>query len=124
MRRWAAVALAAILGASIAPAAARAGLGVARGLTTRPFANQNQSGTRAFGYLTVLREGLYRFEVRPVSAATLQVDGSSAPEVRLDRGSHFVLIEVPHQGPPPAFELMWAAREQPELAPIPPWRLS
>ena len=124
MRRWAAVALAAVIGASIAPVAARAVLGIARGLTTQPFANQNQSGTRAFGYLTVLREGLYRFEVRPVTAATIQVDGSSAPEVRLGRGAHFVLVEVPHQGPPPAFELTWAAREQPELTPVPPWRLS
>ena len=109
MRRAAAVALAAVIGASIAPAAAQAALGVTRGLTTQPFANQNQSGTRAFGYLTVLREGLYRFEVRPVSAATVQVDGSAAPEVRLGRGAHFVLIEVPHQGSAPAFELTWVA---------------
>ena len=108
----------------IAATAARAALGVTRGLTTQPFANQNRSGTRAFGYLTVLREDLYRFEARPGAAATIQVDGSGAPEVRLGRGAHFVLIEVPHQGPPPAFELTWAARGQPDLAPVPPWRLS
>ena len=124
MRRWAAVALAAVIGASIVPAAARAALGVTRGLTTQPFANQNQSGTRAFGYLTVLRGGLYRFEVRSVPAATVQVDGSVAPEVRLGRGAHFVLVEVPHQGTPPSFELTWAERAQAELAPVPPWRLS
>jgi hypothetical protein len=123
MRRAAAVALAAVVGASIAPAA-RAALGVSRGLTTQPFTNQNQSGTRAFGYLTVLSEGLYRFEVRPVSGATIQVDGSAAAEVRLGRGAHFVLIEVPHQGPVPAFELAWAGREQTELEPVAPWRLS
>ncbi len=34
---------------------------------------------------------------RPAGAA-VQVDGSAAPEVRLGRGAHFVLIEVPHQG--------------------------
>jgi hypothetical protein len=124
MRRAAAVGLAAVIGASIAPAAAQAALGVTRGLTTQPFANQNQSGTRAFGYLTVFREDLYRFEVRPVPAATVQVDGSAAPEVRLSRGTHFVLIEVPHQGSAPAFELTWAAREEPELEPVAPWRLS
>jgi hypothetical protein len=44
--------------------------------------------------------------------------------VRLGRGAHFVLIEVPRQGAAPSFELMWAAREQSELAPVPPWRLS
>ena len=54
----------------------------------------------------------------------MQVDGSAAPEVRLGRGAHFVLIEVPHQGTAPSFELMWAAREQSELAPVPPWQLS
>src|SRR5262245_49588523 len=124
MRRAAVVALAAVLGASIAPSAARAALGVTRGLTTQPFANQNQSGTRAFGYLAVLREGLFRFEVRSASAATVQVDGSAAPEVRLGRGAHFVLIEVPHQGSAPAFELAWAEREQPVLEPVPPWQLS
>jgi hypothetical protein len=124
MRRAAAVALAAIVGAAIAPAAAQAALGVSRGLTTQPFANQNQAGTRAFGYLTVLREGLYRFELRPAAGAAVQVDGSAAPEVRLGRGAHFVLIEVPRQGAAPSFELMWAAREQSELAPVPPWRLS
>ena len=124
MRRAAAVALAAVIGASIAPAATRTALGVTRGLTTQPFANQNQSGTRAFGYLTVVREGLYRFEVRPVPGATVQVDGSSAPEVRLDRGEHFVLIEVPHQGSAPAFELAWGEREHTELEPVAPWRLS
>ena len=124
MRRAAAVALTAVIGASIAPTAARAALGVTRGLTTQPFTNQNQSGTRAFGYLTVLREGLYRFEVRPGSGATIQVDGSAAPEVRLGRGTHFVLIEVPHQGSAPAFELAWAERGQTALEPVAPWRLS
>src|SRR4029077_11828685 len=119
MRRWAAVALAAVIGASIAPGAARGALGIPRGLTTQPFANQNQTGTRAFGYLTVLREGLYRFALRPVPGATVQVDGSAASEVRLGRGAHFVLVEVPHQGTAPSFELMWAAREQVELAPVP-----
>ena len=118
------MALAAVLGASVAPAAARVAFGVSRGLTTQPFANQNQSGTRAFGYLTVLREGLYRFEAQPAPGATVQVDGSAAPEVRLGRGAHFVLIEVPHEGRPPAFELTWAARGQPGLVPVPQWRLS
>src|SRR5262245_14531798 len=113
MRRAAAVALAAAIGAAIAPAAARAALGVTSGLTTQPFSNQNQAGTRAFGYLTVLREGLYRFELRPASATTLQVDGSAAPEFRLARGTHFVLVEIAHQGDRPPFELMWAVREQP-----------
>jgi hypothetical protein len=124
MRRAAAVAFAAILGASIAPAAARAALDVTRGLTTQPFANQNQTGTRAFGYLTVLREGLYRFELRPASTATVQVDGSAAPEIQLARGAHFVLVEIAHQGERPPFELTWAAREQTELVPVPAWQLS
>jgi hypothetical protein len=124
MRRAAAVALAAAIGAAIAPAAVRAALGVTHGLTTQPFSNQNQAGTRAFGYLTILREGLYRFELRPVAAATLQVDGSAAPEFRLARGSHFVLIEIAHQGDRPPFELLWAAREQAELVPVPAWQLS
>jgi hypothetical protein len=124
MRRAAAVALAAVLGASVAPTAARAALDVTRGLTTQPFANQNQTGTRAFGYLTVLSEGLYRFELRPASTATVQVDGSAAPEIRLARGAHFVLVEIAHQGDPPPFELMWAVREQTELAAVPAWQLS
>src|SRR5262245_32503227 len=124
MRRAAAVALAAVIGAVIAPAAARAALGVTRGLTTQPFSNQNQAGTRAFGYLTVLRDGLYRFEVQPAPAATLQVDGSAAPEFRLARGTHFVLLEIAHEGDRPPFELLWAAREQTALVPVPPWQLS
>jgi hypothetical protein len=124
MNRAAAVALAAAIGAAIAPGAGRAVLGVTRGLTNQPFSNQNQTGTRAFGYLTVLREGLYRFELRPAFAATVQVDGSAAPEVRLARGAHFVLVEIAHQGARPVFELAWAAREQTELAPVPAWRLS
>src|SRR5688500_4225740 len=124
MRRAAAVAVAAVLGASIAPAAAKAALGVTLGLATQSFTNQNQSGTRAFGYLTVVRDGLYRFELRPTLPATVQVAGSAAPEVRLARGTHFVLIEVPHQGERPSFELMWAAREQADVAPVPAWQLS
>jgi hypothetical protein len=123
MRRAAAVALAAVIGASIAPPAARAALDVTRGLTTQSFTNQNQSGTRAFGYLTVFREGLYRFELRP-SAGTVQVDGSTAPEINLARGSHFVLVEIAHQGDRPSFELMWASRDQTEVAPVPAWQLS
>ena len=124
MRRAAAVAIAAVLGASIAPAAARAALGITRGLTTQSFTNQNQSGTRAFGYLTVFREGLYRFGLRPALPATVQVDGSVAAELRLARGTHFVLIEVPHQGDRPSFELLWAVREQAGLSPVPAWQLS
>jgi hypothetical protein len=124
MKRAAAVAFAVAVGAAMAPAAARAALDVTRGLTSQSFTNQNQSGTRAFGYLTVFREGLYRFALRPTLPATVQVAGSAAPEVRLARGTHFVLIEVPHQGDRPPFELLWATREQPALAPVPAWQLS
>jgi hypothetical protein len=55
----------------------------------------------------------------------VQVDGSTAPEVRLARGAHFVFVEIAHRGgAPPSFELMWASREQTELAPVPGWQLS
>ena len=82
----------------------------AAALTTQPFAKPGQCGTRAFGYLMVLREGLYRFELRSVTGATVQVDGSAAPESAA-WARYFVLIEVPRQGAAPSFELMWAARE-------------
>jgi hypothetical protein len=123
MRRAAAVAVAAVLGASIAPAAAKAALGVTFGLNSQSFTNQNRTGTRAFGYVTTLRDGRYRFALGPeASSGTVQVEGDAA-EVRLEPGAHFILIEVPHEGPPPAFSLQWA-RDDGDLVAVPEWRLS
>ncbi len=123
MRRAEAVLLATLVGAWIAPPAAKAALNVTHGLTIQPFTNLNQAGTRFFGYLTVLRGGLFRFETRSAAPSTLQVDGSTAPERSMAAGAHFLLIELTHDGQPPAFELLWA-KDDGALASVPLWRLT
>lgn len=135
-RRWQAGVLAVVVGAWIAPPAARTALNVTHGLATQSFSNQNQSGTRSFGYLAVPRQGRYRFAVSSAAPAILQVDGrpaadtSGAPapgspggDLILDRGPHFILIESAHDGVAPPVELSWA-REDGPLGALPFWALS
>jgi hypothetical protein len=123
MIRPAAVAIAVFVGAWIAPPVARTALNVSHGLTTQSFTNLDRSGTRSFGYITVLRGGRYRFEVRSGAPAVLEVEGSRAPERTLAAGAHFVLIEATHEGAAPPFDLLWAS-EGDALVAVPPWRLS
>jgi hypothetical protein len=109
--------------ALLAPAAGRTALNVSTGLTTQSFSNQNRTGTRSVGYLTVLRAGRYRFEVRSPVSSTFQIDGRGEPDVELGAGPHLVVIELTHEGPAPSSEFLWATGDGPP-APVPRWRLT
>jgi hypothetical protein len=123
MIRRAAVAIAVLAGVWIAPPVARTALNVSYGLTAQSFTNLDRSGTRSFGYITLLRGGRYRFELRSSAPSVLEVAGSRAPEAILAAGAHFILIETTHDGISPPVELLWA-RDGAALSAVPSWRLS
>jgi hypothetical protein len=123
MIRPAAVAIAVWVGVWAAPPLVRTALSVSHGLTAQSFTNLDRSGTRLFGYLTVLRDGRYRFELRSSAPSVLEVAGSRAPEATLAAGSHFILIETTHEGVSPPVDLLWA-RDGADLSAVPSWRLS
>ena len=91
---------------------------------------------RWFGYLTVARPGLYTFATSSDDGSSLSVDGTVVVDnggvhgeetrtgrIRLDRGSHFVVLEYAQAGGDYAMSWAWA-REDGALSTVPPWALS
>lgn len=91
---------------------------------------------RWFGYLTVVRPGLYTFATTSDDGSSLMIDGvlvvdnggvrgntTRTGQVTLDRGPHLVVIEYVQAGGFFNMEWLWA-RGDAALAPVPGWVLT
>lgn len=91
---------------------------------------------RWYGYLTITRSGTYSFATTSDDGSVLSIDGERVVDnggphgpvsvtgtIRLDRGTHFVLVEFAQFGGPYYVSWSWA-REGGRLEPVPGWVLT
>jgi hypothetical protein len=105
-------------------------------LNQRPGPPPTHFSVRWFGYLTVLRGDTYTFTLSSDDGSRLSIDGALVVDnggvhgvearsgrVRLERGSHYVLVEYFQAGGNSHMEWTWA-RGGGAPAPVPRWALS
>jgi hypothetical protein len=154
-----------LIGLWIVLAGSEAGLNLTHGLTAEYFANAQFAGApvlrtispsistaavandldgqvppqfsvRWFGYLTILRSGLYTFATSSDDGSRLSIDGqlvvnnggihgleTRTGRLQLNRGPHIVLIEYEQAGGPYAMDWSWARGSQ-SLSGVPEWLFS